>query len=981
MCTPGCDCLPGWVVDPNNWKKCIKAEASPPLCQPHSRFQPCVSTCEPVCGLRPPKHCFTHCHRGACVCNKGFAALVRNGELICVRQEKCEWYLRTAHLFVLNRTAIAGRENMANNLNSVVSGHGGVLPSVLGNAISSEGTYSSDTTANDNTTIGLHSPAIHATTTSSGNAIGLGSTAMGTGGAGVLSSGATEPGENEAGLRSMLPSIFAKPGMAGVRASGAPSIVSLGPGTGIEGVAGALPSFSMGSIINHGDFTSTGARTRAHIRTGAVDTSAGAAANASILHPAAPGLSTIGAPVTGMTVTGSGISGMVGVGTHPNVRVHGVIAANSGAAPAATVVPSLPAAGLDATRASIARLPGSVSTGSGLSNTGTSAAHRGVDIGSLVHDTTSATGSAVGLLPNAGVRHGAVTEITGIAVPVSLSRGGIGVGAGRFSTVLSSPPKYSGDVLSGTLSGTRPLPSSSAGGIRAAGERAGERSNVVIGSAMVSAGPRGINATRLLTLSTTEVDRIVAGITSARGSRSSDSYRLASLSTLPDGIYSSARGTAMIPSFPAGSSGFPVRSLTGVSPVSVRATTSEVAAGLSAGGLVYARRVGETDRMVLGKDTLPVGGSLNAHALGTPSAGVNGGNVPTEASGPPFSPYGTGSHGRNGVVSTPESLTASIYTPESGTITTGSSVLSAGSGSAMLPVTIGHGAAGGASTHSGDSSLAADTEGGGHSGVNAADGRHTSASSGHRWTHPNTLGHGLNINREHTTSSAGNNIRVLTPTVAVGNGMGNLGPAGAANSNNEISVGGTRGTTNTRTTYVSETPDISRAGVGTEAANNGFLGIHTHLGTLTGASRGGAVLPSTSTDRTQNLATYTPGALLAGTVHLAPAATGAHTGAAGAAGVTGDAPNNVVNVADLGSAKFGEAFSGLYPFVLSLAHTPNTAESTSGLIISNSAFASSLPKPSVPSQNVDIGGTQPNPASVVESANTSAPGRTPLVNK
>ncbi|KAL1469663.1 hypothetical protein MTO96_040941 [Rhipicephalus appendiculatus] len=92
MCTPGCDCPPGWVVDPNNWKKCIKAEASPPLCQPHSRFQPCVSTCEPVCGLRPPKHCFTHCHRGACVCNKGFAVLVRNGELICVRQEKCECF-------------------------------------------------------------------------------------------------------------------------------------------------------------------------------------------------------------------------------------------------------------------------------------------------------------------------------------------------------------------------------------------------------------------------------------------------------------------------------------------------------------------------------------------------------------------------------------------------------------------------------------------------------------------------------------------------------------------------------------------------------------------------------------------------------------------------------------------------------------------------------------------------------------------------
>uniref|UniRef100_A0A131Z132 TIL domain containing protein n=1 Tax=Rhipicephalus appendiculatus TaxID=34631 RepID=A0A131Z132_RHIAP len=230
-------------------------------------------------------------------------------------------------------------------------------------------------------------------------------------------------------------------------------------------------------------------------------------------------------------------------------------------------------------------------------------------------------------------------------------------------------------------------------------------------------------------------------------------------------------------------------------------------------------------------------------------------------------------------------------------------------------------------------------------------------------------------------SSAGNNTRIFTSTVAVGNGMGNSGPAGAANSNNEISVGGTRGSTNARTTHMSETPDISRAGLGTEAANNGFVGIRTHLGTLTGASRGGAILPSTSTDRTQNLATYTPGALPAGTVHLALAATGARTGAAGAAGVTGDAANNVVNVANIGRSKYGETFHSLYPFVLSLVHTPNTAESTSGLIRSNSAFASGLPKPSVPSRNVDIGGTQPDPASVVDSANTPAPGRTPLVNK
>uniref|UniRef100_L7LQK5 Putative tritil protein n=1 Tax=Rhipicephalus pulchellus TaxID=72859 RepID=L7LQK5_RHIPC len=118
MCTPGCDCPPGWVLDPRNWKHCVEAIKYPPICPPNSRFEPCVSTCEPVCGLTPPRPCFTHCHRGACVCNKGFAAFVRSGVMICVRQEKCPWYLRRTHLSVLNRTAYAegaSAHGVANN--------------------------------------------------------------------------------------------------------------------------------------------------------------------------------------------------------------------------------------------------------------------------------------------------------------------------------------------------------------------------------------------------------------------------------------------------------------------------------------------------------------------------------------------------------------------------------------------------------------------------------------------------------------------------------------------------------------------------------------------------------------------------------------------------------------------------------------------------------------------------------------------------
>uniref|UniRef100_L7LTF6 Putative tritil protein n=1 Tax=Rhipicephalus pulchellus TaxID=72859 RepID=L7LTF6_RHIPC len=959
MCTPGCDCPPGWVVNPNNWKQCIKAEASPPLCQPHSRFQPCVSTCEPVCGLRPPKQCFTHCHRGACVCNKGFAALVRNGELICVRQEKCEWHLRTANFFALNRTAIAGGDNVANHLNSVISGHGGVvLPSAFGRGISSEGTYSAGTAPNYNTAIGLHDIAINSATTPSGSAIRLGSAGTGIGGAGILSSAVAGLGGNEALLGGMISSISARPGMVAARAAGAPSIVSPRPGAVIEDVGSALPSASMGSTINPGGFSSTD--TRAHVRTGAVNTSTGAAANTSSRHTAAPGLSTIGAAVTGMTVSGPGIAGMVVVGTHPNVDADGAIVANSGAATTATAVSSFPAAGLGAIRAGITRFPGAVSTGSGLSNGGAAGEHPRVDGGSLVSN-------AGGLLSNAGVRHDAITVAAGTAVPASLGHGGIAVGAGSAPTLMSSPRRGGGNVLSGT----REVPSSPVGAVGAGGERVDGRSNVLIAPGTVNLGPRGAITTSLLTSSTAEVDRIITGTAGTHGSRSSDSYRLASLSALPDGIYSSVHGTAMIPPFPAGSRGVPVGFLTGVSPPHLRATTSQVATGLSADGGSYAARIGETGRTAVG-DRLPVAGGLNSRASGTPIAGVNGGNVSTGASGPLFSPYGSGFYGQNGVVSTLGTLPPSAYTPASGTIiTTESSGVSAGRGSALLPATTGHGAAGGATTPSGDASLVIATEARGHDGFNGAANRLTSASSGHRWTYTSTLGNDLNMNGEHTTSSAGNNIRLSTSTIAIGNGMGSfLGPADTANSNNEALIGRTRGTSTIGTRYMSETSGISKPGSGIEAENSGLAGNYTHLGTLTGTSRGGAVSTSTSADRRQHLAIYTPGGVIPGGVHTASTATGSNAGTAGASGVTVDVAGYRGNVASIGRAKDGEALYNFYPFILSLVHRPHTAEITSGLLTPGSARTPSFPHASVPSPNMDIGENLPNTANVMEGANT-----------
>uniref|UniRef100_L7LTF3 Putative bitil peptide n=1 Tax=Rhipicephalus pulchellus TaxID=72859 RepID=L7LTF3_RHIPC len=105
-CVPGCDCPPGWVLDQDNWKKCIKVKRCSPVCPPHSQFEPCVNSCAPKCGVSPSRKCKTTCYRGDCVCAKGFAEFVQYGRKICVRQEQCSWYLGTKIPFTLVRADI-----------------------------------------------------------------------------------------------------------------------------------------------------------------------------------------------------------------------------------------------------------------------------------------------------------------------------------------------------------------------------------------------------------------------------------------------------------------------------------------------------------------------------------------------------------------------------------------------------------------------------------------------------------------------------------------------------------------------------------------------------------------------------------------------------------------------------------------------------------------------------------------------------------
>nr|XP_037272291.1 mucin-19-like [Rhipicephalus microplus] len=151
-CVPGCDCPPGWALDQDNWKRCIKVKSCSPVCPTHSQFEPCVRSCAPKCGITPSKECKTTCYRGECVCDKGFAEFVQYGRKICVLQEQCAWYIRTQFPVTLVKNAntnsgasLGGVANQAQGTTvhpsaiTVVPG-GTLLQGSLGNLIKINGT-------------------------------------------------------------------------------------------------------------------------------------------------------------------------------------------------------------------------------------------------------------------------------------------------------------------------------------------------------------------------------------------------------------------------------------------------------------------------------------------------------------------------------------------------------------------------------------------------------------------------------------------------------------------------------------------------------------------------------------------------------------------------------------------------------------------------------------------------------------------------
>uniref|UniRef100_A0A224YPD9 TIL domain containing protein n=1 Tax=Rhipicephalus zambeziensis TaxID=60191 RepID=A0A224YPD9_9ACAR len=89
-CTAGCDCPPGYVVNPKFPSMCTQISNCHPKCPANSSFKWCVSNCPPKCGQIPPKTCDIKCNsEGGCVCNKGYAELERDGKKTCVLQKMC----------------------------------------------------------------------------------------------------------------------------------------------------------------------------------------------------------------------------------------------------------------------------------------------------------------------------------------------------------------------------------------------------------------------------------------------------------------------------------------------------------------------------------------------------------------------------------------------------------------------------------------------------------------------------------------------------------------------------------------------------------------------------------------------------------------------------------------------------------------------------------------------------------------------------
>ncbi|XP_050048115.1 uncharacterized protein [Dermacentor andersoni] len=98
-CAPGCECPPGWKQHPVFVRMCIRDDKCPRKCRRHSSLQQCVSSCAPQCGKPRPLKCVTSCGTPSCVCDKGYAELLRAGVKSCVRQERCPKLISLTRLF------------------------------------------------------------------------------------------------------------------------------------------------------------------------------------------------------------------------------------------------------------------------------------------------------------------------------------------------------------------------------------------------------------------------------------------------------------------------------------------------------------------------------------------------------------------------------------------------------------------------------------------------------------------------------------------------------------------------------------------------------------------------------------------------------------------------------------------------------------------------------------------------------------------
>uniref|UniRef100_A0A224YRE8 TIL domain containing protein n=1 Tax=Rhipicephalus zambeziensis TaxID=60191 RepID=A0A224YRE8_9ACAR len=447
MCTPGCDCPPGWVVDPRNWKNCVKAVKYPPICPPNSRFESCVSTCEPVCGFIPPRPCFTHCHRGACVCNRGFVAFVQNGVMICVRQEKCLRYLRTAHVFVLNNTAFGAggsAHGITNNGGAFTAAPDGILPPApSGHVFSSNVNHFIGTASPGDSRTGVSRSTINTAATSLGSGSGSGSM-----GAGVNSLPHPETGSHTVGPGfggSTLASASGATGTVTIILPG--SLTAISPGLVTAGVNGAsvLPPGSAGTNAMHASLGAAGSNPVVGFVDGALSSGSRPAGSAVLSAGSSRG-----------TVTGHVENTLTAASEGPG-------GASTSAGSAVTAVYSGRGGITTGIGGTSSRTPSSVTSGgirAEMTSTGT---HGGIHtvLGAL--GSGSRTAGAGGL--SAGTVHGSIGGGVGNALshtPVHSSN--VGIGAGNAHLAVSS---VSMDIMPGLGGPTAPKPlASQSSGVR-----------------------------------------------------------------------------------------------------------------------------------------------------------------------------------------------------------------------------------------------------------------------------------------------------------------------------------------------------------------------------------------------------------------------------------------------------------------------------------------------------------------------------------